>query len=187
MMDYKARLYMLRHEKVAGPIKKAESDRKIRHELAMDELAAQRGLHGLSDADKAVIEAATIEILTMDTVFNTVPHGKRNSMMKKAVKKAMQQIAADLRFVVKEVLGNKDSATKGNYASHRYGQIITFSYYNECYVSIDMAKRSFTLTQVPNYATARRMVKFLAGLCGLALPDMQPKTYQFKVIHDPDN
>lgn len=187
MMDYKARLYALRHEKIAGPIKRAERDIKLRHEIAMDELAAQRGLHGLSEEDKAVIEAATIEILTMDSVFNTVPQGKRNSMMKKAVKKAMQQIAADLRFVVKEVLGNKDSATRGNYASHRYNQIITFSYYNECYVSIDMAKRSFTVTQVPNYATARRMIKFLAELCAVTLPDMQPKTYQFKVIHDPDN
>lgn len=188
-MDYKARLLKLRHERVAGPIKKAESDRKIRHELAMSELAAQRGLHGLSDEDKCIIEAATIEILTMDSVFNTVPSNKRNGMMKKAVKSAMGKIAADLIHVTRTVVAaTEQSCTKGTYSAHRFGQKMVFSYHNENYVAIDMADRTFTVTQVPNYATARKMIHFLAELCGLKLPDMQEKTYTFEVIHDlPDN
>lgn len=188
-MDYKDRLYKLKHQRVAGPIKKAEEDRKIRHELAMDELAAQRGLHGLSDEDKCVIESATIEILTMDSIFNTVPSNKRNGMMKKAVKNAMGKIAADLIHVTRTVVAmTEQSCTKGTYSAHRFGTKMVFSYYNESYVAIDMADRTFTVTQVPNYATARRMIRFLAELCGLELPDMQENTYTFEVIHDlPDN
>ena len=183
-MDYKARLLKLRHERIAGPIKKAEADRKIRHELAMDELAAKRGLHGLSDEDKCVIELATIEILTIDSIFNTLPQTKKNSMIRKAVKKAMGQIAADLKTVINAVLNEKDSETKGSYAAHRFGQKMTFSYYGKSYVTIDMAERTFTVTQVPAYNTARKMIRFLAELCGLELPDMQARTYKFEVIHE---
>lgn len=183
-MDYKARLKAMRNDRIAGTIKRAEQERKLRHEIAMDELAAARGLHGLSDEDKCVIELATIEILTIDSIFNTLPQTKKNSMIRKAVKKAIGQIAADLKTVINAMLNEKDSETKGNYAAHRFGQKMTFSYYGESYVTIDMAERTFTVTQVPAYNTARKMIRFLAELCGLDLPDMQEAVYNFEVIHE---
>ena len=47
-----------------------------------------------------------------------------------------------------------------------------------------MAERTFTVTQVPAYHTARKMIRFLAELCELELPDMQARTYKFEVIHE---
>lgn len=187
-MDYKARLKAMRNNRIAGTIKRAEQERKLRHEIAMDELAAARGLHGLSSEDRCIIEAATIEILTIDSVLNTVPEGKRKKMMAKAVKKAMSSVAADLIAVVKagiEDTENKHIA-KGNYTASRIGPIVSFGYFGFCYVSINVADRTFTIMKVPTYATARRMVRYLAELCELTLPDMQEAVYNFEVIHEID-
>lgn len=186
-MDYKARLYQLRHNRVADVLKQAEKERKLRHEIAMDELEAKRGLHGLSEHDKTVVENATIEILTLDCVFNTLPKGKRNQMMKEAVKRVMANIAQDLKKVVKAVVDGEPSATRGTYAAHRFGALMTFSYYNELYVTINMADHTFTINQVPQYVTARKMVRFLAEMCGVELKDLQEKTYIFEVIHAIDS
>lgn len=185
-MDYKARLKAMRNNRIAGTIKRAEQERKLRHEIAMDELAAARGLHGLSSEDRCIIEAATIEILTIDSMLNTVPDGKRRKMMAKAVKKAMSSVAADLIAVVKAGIEDTEnkSIAKGNYTASRIGPIISFGYYGFCYVSINMADRTFTVMKVPTYATARRMVRYLAELCGLDLPDMREAVYSFEVIHE---
>lgn len=152
----------------------------------MDSLAAERGLHGLSDHDRSIIEAATIEVLLVDSLLNTIPSGKRNKMVKQAVKKALSSVAEDLKHVVHRVVDHTESQVyeRGTYKALRAGSKMTFSYYGTCYVEIDMANRTLTIVAIPKYATARRMVRYLADLCDVTLPDMQKGTYAFEVIHE---
>lgn len=185
-MDYKARLLAMRQSRVVNVIQQAEQERRLRHEIAMDSLAAERGLHGLSDEDRSIIEAASIEMLIVDSLFNTIPKKKRDKMVKQAVKKALSNVAEDLKFVVRQVVNHTESqlSKKGNYAALRTGNRLAFNYYGENYVEIDVEARTFKVLKVPAYATARRMVRYLAELCGVELPDLQEKTYNFKVIHE---
>lgn len=185
-MNYKDRLYKLRNTRTAGVIQQAESERRLRHEIAMDSLAAERGLHGLSDEDRSIMEAATIEVLIIDSLLNTIPKGKRNKMIKKAVKKALSSVAEDLKYVVRKVIDQEESqlCERGNYKALRAGKMMAFSYYGVCYAKIDMEARTLSIVEQPNYATARRMVRYLAELCDVTLVDMREGTYAFEVIHE---
>lgn len=133
-------------------------------------LELQRGLTGMSDEDRSVIETMTNELLTSQELLSTLsPRQVQNYLKRKAVL-YMANIAEDLKKVIEFGIEKAEDGTLtcGVYTAQRLGGCIFFWYRGTNYMQVDMTDRYVRIVNDPRkYRTAMRMVRTICKMCSV--------------------
>lgn len=160
MRDYKAYVEAILNKK------KPAISRASLHEEAMELLAARRKIH-----DHEAIRDFTRLTLIASDMLTTVDAKRRDALLKelaKSIRLGDQPVAAkDLKKVVESGKEHLAGLQKGNYGVTVVQGIVTYSYWDYAYISINTRTREVAMLRKPEIKTATTFVKYVLEQYGL--------------------